>query len=591
MLAAWRCYRCSWLWLFVLLLLYLLLAGYQLGLPGLHYDEAREAGVNAMELLTGAPVTAFRQVTFPVAGLTLPVMVQDYIGALNVYLVLPPLWLTGVGIPNLRIVPLLTGLASLLLLERAVTAWWAWRTNTPPATRLPLSPAGLLAIGLLVASPSFVFWSRQGIFVTNLTQPLTFWCLWQGVRWLHTGGGRNLLWSAFAGGCALYAKLLALWVIGPFALFAAGWWLWQRWQRRAVAPLSGVLLVGVVFAFLLPLTPLLFFNWQSGGVWRAFAEHLDTSYYGVANRDLIANLTVRSRQVVQTLEGRHFWYLGGLYGNAVAPWLAVVSVGWGLWHGRRLLLGPLLLGLAAFACSLFTISDLFITHYALLHPLFIGIVALGLTVFGVPVKSGAIGTICRKGGSGRSGRQDGSSRKMAQSRPDLPGEPLRKEQLTSRPLRWLLALIIALWLGADLSATVRYHLALTRSGGLGDHSDVSYHLAYHLRYHGLGAPIALDWGFDAPVRYLSEGTVTPIEIFGYGSPVAPDPAFGERLRTFLGNPDNVYLLHTPAATSFQGRREAFFAEVNRAGRQARLETTFAQRDGAPLVELWRVLPP
>lgn len=557
----WSCRRCSRLWLFALLLLYLLLAGYQLGLPGLHYDEAREAGVNALELLTGAPVTAFRQVTIPVAGLTLPVMVQDYIGALNVYLALPALWLTGIGVPNLRIVSLLTGLASLLLLERAVTAWVAWHTNTLPTTRLPLSSAGLLAIGLLVASPSFVFWSRQGIFVTNLTQPLTFWCLWQGVRWLHTGCSRNLLWSAFAGGLALYAKLLALWIIGPFALFAAGWWLWQRWQQRVVAPLSGVLLVRVVFAFLLPLTPLLFFNWQSGGVWRALTEHLDTSYYGVANRDLIANLAVRSRQVVQTLEGRHFWYMGGLYGNPMAPWLALGGISWGLWRCRRLILAPLLLGLTAFACSLFTISDLFITHYALLHPLFIGIVALGLAPFNVSLM------------------------------PSLPTAPRRRAPFPLRIGYWLPTLLCALWLGADLMATMRYHLALTHSGGLGDHSDVSYHLAYHLRYNGLGAPIALDWGFDAPVRYLSEGTVTPVEIFGYASPVAPDPAFGERLQSFLGNPDNVYLLHTPAATSFQGRREQFLTEVNQAGLQARLETTFTQRDGVPLVELWRVRPP
>lgn len=567
------------LWLLTALALYLLLAGYQTGLPGLHYDEAREAGLNAMELLTGAPITAFRQVTLPFFGWRLPVMVQDYIGALNVYLALPVLWLTGIGVPNLRLVAVLTGVATLLLLERTVTAWVAWHTEEPPTTRLPLSTAGLLAVTLLVASPSYIFWSRQGIFVTNLTQPLTLWALWQGIRWLHTGDGRSLGWSAFAGGCALYAKLLALWVIAPFALFAAGWWLWQRWQQRAVVPLSFSLLLGVVVAFLLPLTPLLFFNWQSGGVWRALTDHLDTSYYGVANRDLIANLAIRSRQVVQALEGRHFWYLGGLYGNPVAPWLALVGIGWGLWHYPRLILGPLLLGLAAFVCSLFTISDLFITHYALLYPIFIGIVALGLTVIGVSTNTEATATIFREGYRGQSGRPDGPSRKMAQSSPALSTAPL------------LLAFIIVLWLGADLTTTVRYHLALTRSGGLGDHSDVSYHLAYHLRYNGLGAPIALDWGFDAPVRYLSKGAVTPIEIFGYASPAAPDPAFGERLRSFLGNKDNVYLLHAPAATSFQGRREQFFAEANQAGLQARLEMTFMQRDGVPLVELWRVLPP
>lgn len=98
-----------------------------------------------------------------------------------------------------------------------------------------------------------------------------------------------------------------------------------------------------------------------------------------------------------------------------------------------------------------------------------------------------------------------------------------------------------------------------------NYSDLSYHLAYYLQYQALGAPITLDWGFDAPVRYLSQGTVTPLEIFGYGSPAAPDSDFDQRLRLFLENPDNVYLLHTPAATIFQGRREQFFNAITQAG--------------------------
>jgi hypothetical protein len=86
-----------------LLALYLGLACWQLALPGLHYDEAAEAGVNAMQLLTGAPLTAFRDATVSLFGWTLPLMVQDYIGALNVYLALPFLAASGIGVPNLRI--------------------------------------------------------------------------------------------------------------------------------------------------------------------------------------------------------------------------------------------------------------------------------------------------------------------------------------------------------------------------------------------------------------------------------------------------------------------------------------------------------
>jgi hypothetical protein len=139
-----------------------------------------------------------------------------------------------------------------------------------------------------------------------------------------------------------------------------------------------------------------------------------------------------------------------------------------------------------------------------------------------------------------------------------------------------------------LRATILYHQTLTQSGGLADHSDATYHLAYHLHYNGLGAPVALDWGMDAPVRFLSENSVRPIEIFGYESPQAPDEDFGTRLDSFLGNPDNVYLLHAPDQTVFAGRREAFLAAVAARGLTLTLERSFTQRDGTLLYELWRV---
>jgi len=336
-------------------------------------------------------------------------------------------------------------------------------------------------------------------------------------------------------------------------LLAGGWWGWQRWRNQAVPRLSWGLCLGVALAFVLPLLPVIFFNWQSGGTWRAVAGNLDTSYYGVENGALVANLGVRARQLVQTLQGSHLWYLGALYRNELAPWMALGAVVLGLWHHPRWLLGPLVLLLATLSCSLFTLSDLFITHYALVQPLVIALIALVLSTLVNPLRQ-------------------------------LP-------RIMQRYRSLVLILPIIVWVAWDLTATLRYHAALTHSGGLGDHSDVTYHLAYALRYQGLGAPLALDWGFDAPVRYLSEGTVTPIELFGYASPATPDAEFGQRLALFLGNADNVYLLHTPAATVFQGRREAFFATVTAAGLRAQRERTFAQRDGTPTVELWRVLPP
>ena len=79
---------------------FLTLGAYQLSLPGLHYDEAREAGLNAVELIVGQPVTAFRDAAIQVGPWQLPLMVQDYIGALNVYLALPFLVVGGVNVLN-----------------------------------------------------------------------------------------------------------------------------------------------------------------------------------------------------------------------------------------------------------------------------------------------------------------------------------------------------------------------------------------------------------------------------------------------------------------------------------------------------------
>jgi hypothetical protein len=472
-------------------------------------------------------------------------MVQDYIGALNVYLSLPLLWLTGVGVPNLRVLPLLTALSTLPLAAYVASAWQRLGQvgSVEREASESLTWGGVMVAWLLAATPSFVFWSRQGIFVTNLMQPLCLLALWQGTRWLMGGERRALWWAMLASGLALYAKLLAVWIVGPWLLLLVLQWLWMRRAGNA-PPLAWSTLFVAILLFALPLAPLLLFNWQTGGTLEALLGNAGQSYYGVDNLAIWRNAGVRLAQWAQSLRGDQFWYLGGSFGNVVAPLLVVGSMVMGLVAGWRRMVVPLVLLALAFVASCFTISDLFITHYALLQPLTLVVAALGLGL-------------------------------AWQRWPRL---------------RRALIVLVVVWFVLDLRPTLLYHRALAASGGLADHSDASYHLAYHLRYNGLGAPIALDWGMDAPVRFLSENTVRPIEIFGYASPDAPDADFEARLALFLDNPDNVYLLHAPGQTVFGGRREVFMAAVAARGQVATLERTFAQRDGTPLYELWRVGP-
>lgn len=552
-------------WLAATLVIYLALTSYQLGLPGLHYDEAREAGVNAMEILTGAPISAFRSAGFTIGGRTFPLMVQDYIGALNVYLALPFLAVTGIGVPNLRILPILSGLLVLILVERSISEWCAWRCTAVKRSErniadAPISLSGLLAVSLLAASPSFIFWSRQGIFVTNLTQVFVFLCIWQAVRWLRLGQPRALVVAALAAGLALYAKLLAIWVIAPLALLVAGAWLTMR-QRGVAAPLAPRTLIAAAIAFMLPMLPLLIFNIQSGGTFASIGGNLRQSYYGVNNLAIGDNLATRLGQLVQVLRGDQFWYLGGVFTNQLAPWLAIFAVIVGAARAPGMVLPPLFLLSAAVLASIFTVSDLFVTHYALLQP-------LALAVVGV-----AMGAVL-----------------LAPMGEAAPAQRQRRATPQLQVSHLLVSALWLAWIAIDLTHTVAYHRALAHSGGLGDHSDASYHLAYHLRYNGMGAPLALDWGLDATVRYLSEGTVTPIEIFGYTSPDAPDADFTARLTPFLENPNNIYLLHSAGATVFQGRASAFFASVAAQGKTAVREQAFTQRDGKPLYEIWKVQP-
>jgi len=152
-------------------------------------------------------------------------------------------------------------------------------------------------------------------------------------------------------------------------------------------------------------------------------------------------------------------------------------------------------------------------------------------------------------------------------------------------LAWLPWLLVALLILLDVRLDMAYHQALARSGGLAGHTSAIYDLAAGLDARGLAAPVAMDWGMAAQVEFLTAGRVRPVEIFGYDWNV--DEAFGQRLRSFLDNPDSVYIFHSPAETVFP-RREAFDALVSSRGQTTTTEEVYRQKDGKPLFTLVRV---
>ena len=528
---------------------FLALSGHQLSLPGLHYDEAKEAGLNALQLLRHLPVEAFRGAGVRVGDVLLPFMVQEYIGALNVYLALPFLALGGPTVGALRLLSVLIGAATLLLLYRLALDMACGRSLAFAATLL------------LAVNPSYIFWSRQGIFVTNVTALLFVASLLAARRWWRTGRPSALYALALLWGLGLWAKLLFAWAVGAML----GWGLvaWATCRKRGMAcPERRIgLRQGITAgAFLMVgLAPLLLFNLRTGGTVASVLKNLGTSYYGVRNAALADNLAERLRQAVTLLRGDHLWYLGGAAANLAAPWLAgglvimaLVLMTWGWAKGlasrrekgegeEKVGLPPLLsvlflLGLMIVQSS-FTVSGLFVTHYALLLPLF----PLGAAL--------AAEAIRRRGG---------------------------------RALGIVALVALVAWGWGDLRATLAYHRILARTGGHSAHADAVYALARYLDERGYSAPLALDWGFSAPIAYLTAGRVHPLEVFGYERLDAPDDAFAARLRPFLAHPAHVYLFHAPEDTVFRGRREALERMAQEMGLKIEEEQIITERSGRPL---------
>ena len=138
-----------------------------------------------------------------------------------------------------------------------------------------------------------------------------------------------------------------------------------------------------------------------------------------------------------------------------------------------------------------------------------------------------------------------------------------------------------------MQTSIRYHRALAESGGHVTHSDAIDRLAGWLDERQVKQPIALDWGIDAPMRYLTENSVEPLEIFGYDRMDAPDPGFEQRAAQFLPDLSRFYVARMPENTVFAGRREALQAAAAARGLDLTLVEAFYDRSGKTMFVVLR----
>lgn len=529
--------------------LYLGLSLYQLDLPGLHYDEAFEA-VPAVQLLAGRPVTAFRNSGLQIGAQLFPFMTQDYIGAINTYLSIPFIWLFGSTATALRLTSVFTGLITLTL-------------SYALAYRLTGQPwAGLTAASLLATDPTFIFWNRQGIFVTAITAPIALGATVCWLQRIQTGAVRWTLAGSFLLGLGLYAKILFLWIIfaliGALILLNLSDLLQQlRRPRTILAQLSWTEGAAALAAFALGSWPLIAYNIQTGGTVLSITQNAATSYYGVDNLAVSRNLAERLAQFISLLRDSHLWYLGAVIGNW---WSVVVFLVTGVCSvylsirrpggvsapqpaAHKIALFPFtVIGLTILA-SIGTVSALWITHYAILMPW--------------PALAIAVGSwfILKT----------------------LPHRTIVKVAV---------ALSLSLLLITNLVNTVRYHTVLTKSGGLSTHSDAIYDLSHWLADHADGLVVAMDWGLAAPVTYLTNGQVTPTEVFGYAW--QSDVQLEERLTYFMQQPEAFYVWRAPDEIIFD-RSDEFKALYRPRHLEETIEEAFYERSGRPILGVTRLV--
>ncbi len=545
------------------LILYLGLSFYQINLPGLHYDEAFEA-VPAMQLWLGQPVTAFRESTLSIGSLSLPLMTQDYIGAINTYTALPFIAIFGPTPAGLRTMSIMVGAITLLLTfivgQQLTGQRWV----------------GLAAATILAVDPTFIFWNRQGVFVTAVTATISLVVTYCGSKRLHSGSKYWSITAAFFCGLGIYAKFLFVWFIaalmGAIVLLNLSWLFQHRHElSNRVKQISMAEVLLTIPALLLGCLPLIVYNLQTGGTFLNISQNASTSYYEVNNLAFGSNLRERLDQFGTLLRGDHFWYLGGVFNNywmifafagimfavvilairkQVTPWNGSSNLSKnsniqpGPFSAVKAALFPFMVISLVILASIATVSALWITHYAILMPWPALAITTGMWFIHLNFPKNSEG------------------------------------------YKFITIVGASIVLITNLTNTIHYHRVLTESGGLSSHSDAVYDLSKWLTQHAQGQVAAMDWGLAAPVIYLSGGQVKATEVFGYAW--QSDVQLSERLAGPISQADTLYLWRSPDEIIFD-RSAEFKTLYGSLNLEENIEEAFYEKSGRPILGVTRLV--
>lgn len=538
-------------------LVFLLAAGWRLSLPGLQYDECLAAApaVNFVRGVENAEPMHIRPSVIRPFGHPLPVMVMPYIGPVKTLLHAPFFVLFGISTVTVRLLPLMAGLASLVL-----TGWLC--------RRLWDRTVANLAVVLVALDPSWVYYLTRDVGPAALAVLLKLAAVASGIRWWRCGGLWSLTTAGLLLGLGVSHKVDFLWVVAalvvPLAVLA---------PRALASRLRGWSAAAGGAAFLTGAAPVVAFNLATGGhTFGPFLERLLVSERGRFLGGFFEHLGTRLEQVASLLNGEAVHRLFFVSPRAggwgwVIPALLVASLATLLVFALRDVtrisagslpesssprsprptLGLLLHLLVFLGASGFSPTVLQPHHLLALYPA----LHLALAVASVDL-----------------------ARWVA---------PTGRRAATVGAVGALVALVVGM---ANLRAVISIDQGLRRTGGVGYWSDAIEDLAAHLQARQEPV-VVMDWGFTNNLIVLTEGEV-PLEPAYrelWRHPPAPE-LFEPYLRE-----GGLYLLHAPWLARLPEAPELFRSSVAEQGLRPVVETRFFQQDGREVFQLVRLVRP
>jgi 4-amino-4-deoxy-L-arabinose transferase-like glycosyltransferase len=512
--------------------IFFVVGAWDLRLPGLMSDEAADA-VPALEMLAGKTPSAMQNTTL--FGRDVPVMMLHHIGPATIYTSAAGFALLGPSVESLRLSQLAVGALALVLLWLLARLWGG-------------NLAAAIAALLCASMPPFIWWSRAGANYTVPLLPLALGMMLALSLWWRGRRARWLALAAFLFGAGLTTKILFVWMLIPLGatlLFGAR-------PARALAALRALrapAIALVIAAGLLGLAPLIAHNLPVPQTLNFILSNaLQTQSYGHDNLNFAANFARVLTEFGALMDG-HTLAMGlpgpelrlGAAALALAFTYELITL---LIRRRapqpgdtaRVFLIACLAGVLP--ASTVSTSSIGATYVFILVPFAWLLIALALV---------------------------DAARALARN--------------ATRASILIAGLTVAL-VANHVVANALVLDGVARTGGRGGWSDAIYALDAALANDLRGRPIiAMDWGFNRNLEFLSNLKRKPTELFE--TRPQPSPKFNDVSSVALRDPANLYLFHTPAHTFFKGHWEVFEREAQKAHKALRLAATFGERDGAP----------